>query len=149
MKYIASILLVVSLLSCRQKPAQKLADESAPAATVKMEKLHPATTVHPGKKVYDQYCKVCHQQEGQGISGVFPPLTPNRFVRDKAQFIDLVLNGMKGEIELDGESYNGVMLPHKQLSDQQIADVISYVRSSFGNELEGVTKDEVEAARQN
>ncbi|WP_163707681.1 c-type cytochrome [Mangrovibacterium lignilyticum] len=102
---------------------------------------------HPGEKIYDKNCKVCHQVNGQGVSSIFPPLTPNSFIEDKAQIIEIVLNGMKGDIEIDGENYNGLMTPHKHLSDQDIADVISYVRSSFGNELDPVTPEEVQSAR--
>jgi mono/diheme cytochrome c family protein len=143
-------LLVVSaflLLSCRQNTSKESfgSKESIQKAAVKVETTKPS--IHPGKKVYDQYCKVCHQTGGQGVSGVFPPLTPNGYVSDKGKFIDIILNGMKGEIEINGERYNGLMVSHRQLTDQQIADVISYVRSGFGNKLEPVSPQEVEAAR--
>ena len=103
--------------------------------------------VHPGKKVYTQYCKVCHRTKGMGVASVFPPLTPNEYITNKQKMIDVVLNGMKGKVEIDGETYTGLMAPHSHLTNQEIADVISYVRSSFGNQLEPVTVEEVQAAR--
>ncbi|RKD86488.1 c-type cytochrome [Mangrovibacterium diazotrophicum] len=102
---------------------------------------------HPGKKVYTKYCKACHQTNGMGVASIFPPLSPNEFIKDKQKMIDIVLHGMKGKIEVDGETYNGLMTPHSHLTNQEIADVISYVRSNFGNELESVTAEEVQAAR--
>ena len=102
---------------------------------------------HPGKKVYTKYCNACHMSSGMGVASVFPPLTPNEFIEDKQKIIDIVLHGMKGKIEVDGETYNGLMTPHSHLTNQEIADVISYVRSSFGNQLEPVTAEEVQAAR--
>ncbi|MGD9928529.1 MAG: cytochrome c [Mangrovibacterium sp.] len=102
---------------------------------------------HPGEKVYKQYCQVCHQANGAGVSGVFPPLTPNKYIADKTLLIELVLHGMTGEIEVDGEKYNSLMAPHDHLTDLELANVISYVRSNFGNKLDPVTAEEVAAVR--
>lgn len=102
---------------------------------------------HPGKAVYDKYCLVCHQADGSGVPGMYPPLTPNEWIADKDKMIYVALNGQSGEIDVNGETYNNLMPPHDYLSDQELADVISYVRSNFGNDLEAVTKEEVAAAR--
>lgn len=102
---------------------------------------------HPGQQVYNQHCKICHQADGSGVYGVFPPLTPNKYIEDKQQFITLMLRGMTGKIKIDGVEYNNIMVPHDHLSNQELADVISYVRSSFGNQLGPVTKEEVATAR--
>lgn len=145
LKYSFFTLAIILLVACQQKAEPKVVEGTV--TNVVLEQEASSQDVHPGKDVYNQNCKVCHQANGEGVSGVFPPLTPNRFVRDKEQFIDIVLNGMKGEVEVDGKTYNGLMTPHKHLTNQQIADVISYVRTSFGNEQEAVSPKEVEAAR--
>ncbi|MDH3711126.1 MAG: c-type cytochrome [Cyclobacteriaceae bacterium] len=101
-----------------------------------------------GKKVYDQYCIVCHQADGQGVPNAFPPLVKTEWVLgDKEQLIAVVLNGLSGEIEVNGETYNSAMLPHDFLTDDDIAAVITYVRSSFGNDAEAVTAQEVADVR--
>ncbi len=78
---------------------------------------------------------------------MYPPLTPNTYIANKDSIIHVVLNGMQGKIEVDGEVFNNFMAPHSHLSDQELAEVISYVRSSFGNALDPVTADEVASAR--
>jgi mono/diheme cytochrome c family protein len=66
---------------------------------------------------------------------------------DKKRLIGIVLKGMQGEIEVDGEVYNNVMASHDFLKDEQVADVLTYVRNSFGNKLPLVTPAEVKAVR--
>jgi len=108
----------------------------------------PVVTNEAGKKVYDQYCVVCHQASGEGVPNAFPPIVQTEYVSgDTERLIDIVLNGLTGEIEVNGEVYNGVMVAHNFLSDAEIADVITYVRSNFGNEAPAVTAEEVAAVR--
>lgn len=107
----------------------------------------PAKKPHPGESVYKAYCATCHQANGKGVSGMYPPLTANVYVENKDSIIHVVLNGMQGKIEVDGEIYNNFMAPHSHLSDEELAGVISYVRSSFGNDLDPVTAEEVASAR--
>jgi mono/diheme cytochrome c family protein len=107
----------------------------------------PVVESHPGKAVYQKYCLTCHQADGSGVPGMFPPLSPNEWIADKDKMIDLMLNGQSGKITVNGEVYNNLMPAHDFLSDQEISDVISYVRSSFGNDLAPVSTEEVGAAR--
>ncbi len=90
-----------------------------------------------------------HQAHGQGIPGFFPPLTQTEWVLgDKGWLVRLLLNGMQGPLEVEGEAYNGTMvLPSPSLTDEQIAAVLTYVRQHFGNDAEAVTPDEVAAVR--
>ena len=112
-------------------------------------KLAPKeNVVHPGEAVYQKYCLQCHQADGSGVPGMHPPLWPNKWIKDKERLIEITLKGLSGEIEVDGEIYNNLMPPHSQLTDLQLANVISYVRTSFGNELGPVTQQEVAKARQ-
>jgi mono/diheme cytochrome c family protein len=101
-----------------------------------------------GKKVFNTYCLTCHQADGKGVMRLYPPLIGPEYVGgDKKKLIGIVLNGLQGEIEVDGESYNNVMASHDFLTDQQIADVLTYVRNSFGNKYVAVTPAEVKTVR--
>lgn len=103
---------------------------------------------HPGKATYMTYCMTCHMKEGEGVPNLNPPLTDKEWIEgDKTRLITIVLNGLQGEIEVAGEKWNSVMASHSFLNDQQIADVLSYVRESFGNNAEAVTAEEVAATR--
>ena len=93
-------------------------------------------------------CVTCHQQNGQGIQGTFPPLAENAVVAgDKARLIRLVLHGLSGQVTVKGVRYNNVMPPWKSLSDADMAAVLTYVRSNFGNSADAVTAAEVAAQR--
>lgn len=106
------------------------------------------TQPHPGKKVYDEYCLACHQADGRGVPGMNPPITPNDWVQgDKIRLIGVILNGLDEPIEINGESYQNVMPAHDFLTDQQVADVLTYVRSNFGNKADAVKLEEVVKVR--
>lgn len=101
-----------------------------------------------GKKVYDLYCMACHMADGGGVQRMNPPLTKTSYVLgDKKTLINIVLKGMDEPIEINGETYTNVMAPHDFLKDQEIADVLTYVRNSFGNKASFVTAAEVKAVR--
>ena len=101
-----------------------------------------------GQKIYNQYCMACHQSNGKGASGRFPPLNATDWViGDKERLVHLILNGMEGEIEVNGEIYNGLMPQHSFLNDDQIADVLTYIRTHFDNKATIITAEEVEKFR--
>jgi len=107
-----------------------------------------AASVARGKKVYETYCLACHQADGTGVQRMNPPLVKTQWVLgDKKRLIGIVLNGMDEPIEIDGETYSNIMAPHDFLKDQEVADVLTYVRNSFGNKASAVTAAEVKAAR--
>ncbi|MBR9978148.1 MAG: cytochrome c [Bacteroidetes bacterium] len=109
-----------------------------------------AGTGGPGASVYNAKCAVCHQMNGQGIPKVYPNLVGSSLVvGDPALPIRIVLHGFNGPIERDGISYNGVMQPWKNdLSDQEIADVVNYVRTNWGNDASEITAEDVKAQRE-
>jgi mono/diheme cytochrome c family protein len=108
----------------------------------------PKKNMEAGKKVYDTYCLVCHQQDGAGVPRMNPPLTKTTYVLgDKKRLIGIILKGMNEEIEIDGNFYTNVMAPHDFLADQEIADLLTFVRNSFGNKASIVTAAEVKAER--
>lgn len=102
-----------------------------------------------GQELFQRYCATCHQPDARGVEGAFPPLRQTEWVLgDKGRFIRLVLYGMQGPIEVQGETYNNVMTPHGFLSDEQVASVLTYVRSNFGNDADAVSADEVRRVRE-
>jgi mono/diheme cytochrome c family protein len=101
-----------------------------------------------GKKVYIKYCMVCHQADGAGVPGLNPPLGKTDWVNgDKKRLINVVLKGLEDEIEVNGEVYANPMPAQPQLTDQEVADVLTYIRKSFGNKASAVTPAEVKAVR--
>ena len=151
MRYQFLAVLVVLLTACGGGQEQTNDQNAAPQSMVEPETpAEPAATAinEAGKKVYDQYCLVCHQANGQGVPNAFPPLAETEYVNgDTDRLIGIVLNGLTGEIEVNGETYNGVMVAHNFLTDNEVADVITYVRSSFGNNSPAVTPEQVAAVR--
>lgn len=101
-----------------------------------------------GAKVYSIYCGTCHQRNGQGASGRFPPLANTTWVTgNKNLLISIVLKGMEGPIEVNGEQFNGTMPQHSFLGDQEVANVLTYIRQNFGNNASAITPEEVESVR--
>jgi mono/diheme cytochrome c family protein len=101
-----------------------------------------------GRAIYTTYCLACHQADGSGVPGLNPPLIKTKWVLgDKKQLITILLKGMDEPIEVDGEEYSNVMASHAFLKDQEVADVLNYVRNSFGNKATGLTAAEVKAVR--
>src|SRR5262249_49029667 len=87
-----------------------------------------------GQSVYQTYCIGCHQAEGQGIPGTFPPLAKSDYLMaDTSRTIETVLNGRSGPLQVNGQQYDGTMPPMGHLKDEDIADILSYVLNSWGN----------------
>ncbi|HEY6900382.1 MAG TPA: cytochrome c [Puia sp.] len=130
-------------MSQTKKPAAPA--KAAPARTAGAGA--PSASITRGKQVYLEQCLACHQVDGMGVQGMNPPLIKTKFVLgDKNTLVKIVLNGMQG-VEIEGEEYHGVMAPHADLTDAQIADVLTYVRNSFGNKARAITAAEVKAIR--
>lgn len=107
-----------------------------------------AAAMARGKELFTSICLACHQADGSGVPQLNPPLTPNEWVAGpKPRIIKLVLNGSQGKVDIDGDTFNNAMPAQGYLSDQQIADVLTYVRNSFGNKASAVTPAEVKAQR--
>lgn len=102
-----------------------------------------------GQSLYKQNCGSCHQQGGQGVPNMYPPLKNTTYVEgDKQRLIQVVLYGLEEEIEVNGKKYNQPMPPNKHLSDDKIALILTYVRSHFGNEASAITPEEVAKERE-
>lgn len=91
------------------------------------------SSISEGEKVYQNFCINCHMANGEGIEGAYPPLANSDYLENnlKASIIG-IKNGMKGEITVNGKTYNNVMNP-MGLNDQEVADVTNYILNSWGN----------------
>jgi len=112
------------------------------------ESFDPLTeSIKRGKTVYESSCISCHMSKGEGIPSVFPPLAKSDYLMaDKGRAIKQVIKGLKGKITVNGVAYDGEM-PANDLTDQQVMDVMNYVRNSWGNKGNIVTIAEVKVAR--
>jgi len=100
-----------------------------------------------GKAIFSTTCFACHQSEGQGIPGAFPPLAKSDYLNSNPKrAIDVVLRGLSGEITVNGKKINSVM-PSQNLTDDEIANVLTYVYSSWGNNKTVVTPAMVKAQK--
>ena len=103
-----------------------------------------------GQRVYTTYCAPCHQPSGMGTPGMFPPLGGSEWVNAEGhqRIIRIVLNGLSGPIEVSGAQFNNVMLPWRDtLKDEEIAAVLTFIRSEWGNKSDAVPAAEVTAVR--
>jgi mono/diheme cytochrome c family protein len=108
-----------------------------------------------GRIIYNKpTCVTCHQSDGNGTPGQFPPLAGSEWLKEKepGRIIRIVLNGLNGPLQLNGKSYNGSMVPwggESGLSDEEIAAVLTYVRKNkaFGNNADEVKPERVKAVR--
>ena len=106
------------------------------------------TTISRGKAVYGANCLSCHQADGSGVGNLNPPLYGTQWITgSKTTLVQMVLKGSKGKVEIDGETFHNTMPAQAYLTDQQIADVLTYVRNSFGNKASPVTPAEVKSIR--
>lgn len=101
-----------------------------------------------GRMLYEQHCLACHQADGSGVPGLAPPLSKGIFVTgEKKRLAGIVLRGLEG-VEINGEYYANPMPAFDYLSDEDIASVLTYVRSNFSNTEGPVTAAEVKETRE-
>jgi len=114
--------------------------------------------IDSGKEIYMKaapgggMCFACHQQNGEGLAGQFPPLAESDWVLgNKERLIKISMYGLMGEIEVNGVKYNNVMsppgIPPGSLTNEQIANVLTYIRNDWGNSASAVSAEEVATVR--
>jgi mono/diheme cytochrome c family protein len=100
-----------------------------------------------GKEIYQSNCITCHMDQGEGIEGLFPPLTKSDYMlADKKRAINQILYGASGEMTVNGTVYNGEMMGY-ELTDEQMSDLMNYIFNSFDNKGGVTTPADVKSAR--
>ena len=95
-----------------------------------------------GAAIFAAQCAACHQATGKGLPGVFPPLDGSEWVHGEPRILaNILLHGVTGEIEVEGQTYQGAMPAFAQLSDAELAGVASYIRSAWSNQAEPLTAE--------
>jgi mono/diheme cytochrome c family protein len=111
--------------------------------TIQKQSVEPA-----GNKLYKTYCLTCHQADGTGVRNQFPPLAGNaKITGPSADLIRIVLYGLEGPVTVNGREYNQLMPAQGYLSDKQIADILSFIRNTWGNKAVLITPEEVARVR--
>ena len=128
-----SVLIVLLLSSCGSKKTNTISNNTT-SLSIENE----------GKNVYLKYCLACHQTDGSGVPGMYPPLKNSDWLsKDKEILIRQILEGKRGIIEVNGKEYNQIMPKQDFLTDKQIANVLSYVIKEMGNKTDSITVSDV------
>lgn len=139
------LIVIVFVINFSCSPDKK---EIPKMTSKRTEKVKKVAEVHPGKIVYMQFCLACHMENGEGVPSLYPPLIQTEYVLgDKKRLIETVILGIEGPVEVKGEKFNNIMAKLDYLRDEQIAEVLTYVRSNFGNSADAVTASEVRLVR--
>jgi nitrite reductase (NO-forming) len=123
------------------------AKEKAIAANPQIASISKDIQMERGKKVFLTSCFACHMANGEGLPAVFPPLAKSDYLKaDRDRAIKVVLKGLGGPITVNGKPYNN-MMPPQEFTDDQVADVLTYVMNSWGNEFGSVSPADVKRVR--
>ena len=97
-----------------------------------------------GKSIYQSECMTCHMENGEGLTGAFPPLANSDYFKDDvSKAVKVILKGLEGEVTVNGTTYYGVMDP-VPLTNMEVADVLNYIRNSWGGQAEALTENDIE-----
>lgn len=144
-------IMMVACNSGSDKPAEQVVEAPAVEETVEaVAKVEVAAEkLEAGKQVYVTVCQACHMADGKGVTGVFPPLAASDYLNaDINRAIHIAANGLSGEITVNGVKYNQMMpKPVPDLTDQQIADVMTYILNNWDNKGGDISVEQVAAAR--
>ena len=133
-------------LGDRAQPNMAAVTTAAKAA--KAGELTQDEQVGAGKQLFAGTCSTCHMPEGQGMAGVFPPLAKSDYIAaDPKRVASIILHGLQGPVKVNGTDYNSIMPPMSQLTDDEVANISTYVLNSWGNPGGHVTKAEAAEAR--
>jgi mono/diheme cytochrome c family protein len=116
--------------------------------TVKPAAVNITASMARGKILFKNICATCHQADGSGVPRMNPPLIKTTYVLgDKTKLIKVLLLGLNEDVEIEGEYYSNPMPAQAALKDEEIADVLTFVRNSFGNKAAAITPAQVKAVR--
>jgi len=132
---------------------QPAADAAASSASAPPAAAQPAAQPAAGERIYAQRCVSCHQANGLGATGVYPALAGSEYVlaSDAGVPIRVVIHGLQGPITVKGEAFNSLMPAYGigiTMSDEEVAQVVTYIRTSWGNAASAVTAAEVASVRE-
>jgi nitrite reductase (NO-forming) len=144
-----------TIYSGKEVDAVYLGDKAADLAAVTVATQAAASgsltkeqQIKAGAALYKGTCSVCHQDNGEGLADVFPPLAQSDYLMaDARRAIEVVLNGLSGPVTVNGKSYNSVMPPMSQLNDDEIANILTYSMNSWGNSAEAIKPADVAKVR--
>jgi nitrite reductase (NO-forming) len=144
-----------TIYSGKQVDEVYLGDKVADAAPVAAAQQATTTgtltldqQIKAGEVLFKGTCSACHQDKGQGIPDVFPPLAGSDYlVADRERAIGIALNGLTGKVTVNGKTYDSVMPPMSQLNDDEVANILTYALNSWGNKGGTVTAAQVKAVR--
>lgn len=141
------------LNSCNSSKKEKGTNSKTEIQTLtkappKVGKANLPPYMEKGRKVYRKVCLTCHQANGGGVLGLNPPLTQTDIVLgDKNRMLEIIFKGSEARPENNRSEYANVMQGYGMLGDEEIANVASYIRNSFGNKAEPITAEEVTTFR--
>lgn len=146
----------LAIYSGKEVDSVYLGDRAEPnlAAVSTAAKAHASGTltkdeqIAAGKQLFTGTCSVCHQTSGEGLKGVFPPLAKSDYIaQDPKRVVHVMLHGLSGKVAVNGTEYNSVMPPMNQLTDDEVANIATYVLNSWGNPGGQFTKEQAAASR--
>jgi mono/diheme cytochrome c family protein len=148
--FLAIVLALASTACMKEEPvaAEPSAGRSTPSNEVETGDRTFDQRLASGKKLYTVHCAACHQANGAGLGGAFPPVAGSDFLADgPAVVVEVILNGLNGPITVNGVEYNAFMPNLSYLNDRDVADVVTFVMNSWGNPGGEVSPGEVAAMR--
>jgi mono/diheme cytochrome c family protein len=105
------------------------------------------TSSDRGKNIYQLYCLVCHQADGSGVGTLNPPLVKEWVTGEKSKLVQMIIKGSVGKVTIDGDTFSNTMPAQPNFTDQQVADVLTYIRNNFGFKASPVTVSDVKTLR--
>jgi len=147
LKIFAAVFLFTGIISsCHRKPRPEQSDNPYGKESNEVKK-RPAKT--EGQLLYEQYCLSCHQTDGSGVPGMYPPLKESEWVSGESdKLISTVLNGVTGTITVAGELYDQEMPAQDYLEDTEIMMILNYIRKVFGNNAPAIQVEQISALRE-
>lgn len=135
MKNLTSFLLLIGLIAACGPAQKETAEETTTKERTAEEEMRLKQYMVAGKQLYDTYCVACHQAEGKGLAQLYPPLAgADYLLAELPRAACMIKNGKTGEITVNGVVYNQMMPANTNLAPLEIAELVTYITNSWGNE---------------